>query len=68
VDLPIYYASKLLNHVERNYTTTKRETLVMIYAMKKFNHYLLANHFIFFVDHQALVYRVNRPLILGRIA
>jgi hypothetical protein len=68
VDLPIYYASELLNHVERNYTTTKRETLVMIYAVKKFKHYLLANHFIFFVDHQALVYMVNRPLILGCIA
>ncbi len=40
----------------------------MIYVVKKIKHYLLANHFIFFVDHQALVYMVNRPLISSCIA
>ncbi len=68
MDLPIYYVSKLFNQVEKNYTTIKRETLAMIYEVKKFRHYFLANHFIFFVDHQALVYMVNMPLISGHIA
>jgi hypothetical protein len=67
VDLPIYYVSRLLNQVERNYTTTEKEALAIIYAMKKFKHYHLANHFIFFVDHQALVYMVNGPLISSHI-
>jgi hypothetical protein len=35
--------------------------------MKTFRHYFLANHFIFFVDHQALVYMVNKPFILSDI-
>ena len=39
----------------------------MIYAVKKFRHYLLANHFVFFVDHQALLYLVNKPCAIGRI-
>jgi hypothetical protein len=39
----------------------------MIYVVKKFRHYLLRNSFIFFVDHQALLYLVNKPKIIGRI-
>jgi hypothetical protein len=41
VDLPIYYASKLLNKTKKNYTTIKRETIAMIYVVKKISHYLL---------------------------
>ncbi len=40
----------------------------MIYVVKNFRHYLLANHFIFFVDYQALVYMLNRPFISSHIA
>ena len=35
--------------------------------MKKFWHYLLANKFVFFTDHQALLYLVNKPCNTGRI-
>ena len=51
MDFPISYASRQLNSVERNYTTTEREGLGMVYAVKKFCHYLLANKFVFFTDH-----------------
>ena len=61
MDLPVSYASRQLNSSEKNYTTTKREGLTMIYVVKKFWHYLLANPFIFYVDHQALLYLVNKP-------
>ena len=54
-DFPICYASKQLNSAEKNYTTIEREGLVMVYALKKFRHHLLANCFIFFVDHHALL-------------
>jgi hypothetical protein len=40
----------------------------MIYDVKKFRHYLLGNSFIFFVDHQTLLYLVNKLTIIGRIA
>jgi hypothetical protein len=55
------YASKLLNSVEKNYTTIERETLTMVYALHKFKRYLLGNRFVFYVDHMALVYLVNKP-------
>jgi hypothetical protein len=67
-DSPIHYASRLLNNAEKNYSTTKREALAMIYSVGKFRHYLLANHFVFYVDHQALIYLVNRPVVSERIA
>jgi hypothetical protein len=51
VDLPIYYASRLLNHAEKNYTAMEKEALTMVYVVKNFRHYLLTNHFIFYVNH-----------------
>ena len=39
----------------------------MVYAIKKFKHYLLANKFMFFVDHQALSYLVNKPCLTNCI-
>ncbi len=35
--------------------------------MHKFRHYLLGNKFVFYVDHMALAYLVNKPQDLGRI-
>ena len=67
MDFSISYASRQLNSVEQNYTTTEREGLGMIYAVKKFQHYLLANKFVFFTDHQALLYLVNKPCNTGHI-
>jgi len=40
----------------------------MDYNLRKFKHFLLGNKFVFYVDHMALVYLVNKPQMLGRIA
>lgn len=40
----------------------------MIFAVKKFQHYLLGSKFVFYVDHNALVDLVNKPQLSGRIA
>jgi len=39
----------------------------MVYALKKFRHYLLGNRFTFYVDHMALMYLVNKPQNFGRV-
>ncbi len=67
-DQPIVYASRLLNKIKQNYTSTKRETLVMLYALHKFKHFLLGNNFVFYVDHMPLVYLVNESQVFERIA
>ena len=66
-DFLIAYASRQLIAAEKNYTTMEREGLTMTYAVKKLRYYLLANKFIFFVDHQALLYLVNKPCATGQI-
>ena len=68
IDQPIAYASRLLSKAEKNYTTTEKEALAMVYAVNKFCHYLLGNRFIFYVDHLALQYLVNKPQVSGRLA
>jgi hypothetical protein len=55
-DQPIAYAFKLVNNIEENYTTTKREVFTMFYALHKFRHYLLGNKFVFYINHMALLY------------
>ena len=67
-DQPIAYTSRLLSKAEKNYTTTEKEALAMVYAVNKFRHYLLGNRFIFYVDHLALQYLVNKPQVSGRLA
>jgi hypothetical protein len=62
------YSLKLLNYIEIEYTTIEVEALVMVYALQKFKHYMLGNKFTFFVDHMALVYIVNKPLIFSKLA
>nr|CAN83413.1 hypothetical protein VITISV_011239 [Vitis vinifera] len=42
----IYYASMTLNEAQRNYTTTKKELLVIVFALDKFRAYLVG-HFIY---------------------
>ena len=37
----VYYARKTLNEAQRNYTTTEKELLAVVYAMDKFRAYLL---------------------------
>lgn len=67
-DRPIAFASRQLTASERNYSTTDRECLAMVFSVKKFRHYLLMNPVVFFVDHLALRYMVNKPDLSGRVA
>jgi hypothetical protein len=67
LDHPIYFASRNLSEFEHNYNTTKREGLAMVYALQKFKHYLLGQHFKMFTDHFALKYLVNKQIFGGRI-
>ena len=56
----VYYASKTLNEAQRNYTTTKKELLVVVYALDKFQAYLVGSDIIIFTDHSALKYLLTK--------
>ena len=67
MDFLVSYASRQLNSAEKNYSMTEHEGLGMIFVVKKFKHYLLANKFVFYTNHQALLYLVNKPCNTGRM-
>ena len=67
-DRPIAFATKQIIPAENNYAITERDGLAMVFAVKKYKHYLLLNQVVFFVDHMALRYLVNKVDISGRIA
>ena len=65
MDHPITFARINLSFAEKNYMTTEREGLAMVYALQKFRHYVLGIHFNMFTYHSALKYLVNNPVLGG---
>jgi len=65
LDHPIMFASHILSKAEKNYSTTKREGLAMMYEIQKYRHFLLGGNFKMYTDHSAPKYLVNKPLLGG---
>jgi hypothetical protein len=65
LDHPIAFARRKLLELEQNYNTIERERIAMVYALQTFRNYLLGNHFKMFIDHYALKYIVNKPVLGG---
>ena len=46
--------SRTLSISEQNYSATKKECLVVVWGIKNFHNYLIANHFKVYTDHYSL--------------
>ncbi len=66
-DHPIHFASRQLTSTKKNYTVTEQESLVVIFFLKKFRHYLLGYKAKIVTDHKALTYLVNKLNPGGRL-
>ena len=56
---PIAYGSQTLTIHQKNYDTTQLEALAIIWALKKYRHYLYGKKFKIITDHKALVWLLN---------
>ncbi|GFV29814.1 transposon Tf2-11 polyprotein [Trichonephila clavipes] len=65
---PTEYASRLLTPAERNYSTTEREALAAVWALKKFRGYIEGTEITVASDHQPLKSLLNLKSPTGRFA
>ena len=56
----ICYASKTFIEAQINYTTTEKELLAVVYALKKFWPYTLESRIIIYTNHAALKYLLSK--------
>ena len=53
-EVTIAYAGRDFNSAEKNYSTTEREALAVIFGIKKFEPYLYGRKFVLHTDHHSL--------------
>ncbi|GFT80889.1 transposon Tf2-6 polyprotein [Trichonephila clavipes] len=65
---PIEYASRLLSSSERNYSTTEREALAIVWALEKLRGYVEGQTIRLSSDHQPLKWLLSLKSPTGRLA
>ena len=63
----ISYNSKLFNPQQINYSITEKECLALVYAVKKYRHYIYGSHFTVYTDHNPLQFLMKIKNPNGRL-
>lgn len=58
----IGFHARALSKSERKYSTTKRELLAIVFALKKYHQFLWGNHSTLYTDHKSLTYLHTKPV------
>ena len=63
----VAYASKMMDVHQKNYQITEKECLAVVFACKRFRHYLSGKKFTVVTDHSALLHLCNLKDPQGRL-
>jgi RNase H-like domain found in reverse transcriptase/Reverse transcriptase (RNA-dependent DNA polymerase) len=64
----MYYLSRMMVGAEHGYSPIEKHYLVLIFAVKKLRHYMLAHKVIMISKVDPLKYLMTRPMLTGRLA
>ena len=64
---PIYCVSRMLTNCEQKYSTTKREALAVIFALKKLRHIIYGYDITVFSDHKPLEFLFRKTIPEGQL-
>ena len=59
---PVYFTSKALTETQKGYVVMELESLVVVWAIKKFHHFLYRTHFILQTDQKPLEAILSKSL------
>ena len=63
----IHYASKTLESAQRNYATTEKDFLAVVFACDKFRSYIVDSKVIVHTNHPAIKYLIEKKDVKPRL-
>ena len=65
--IAIYYANKIFNEAQENYSIIEKEIMAAVFACEKFRPYILGSHVIIHTNHATIKYLMAKKDVKPRL-